>query len=172
MVTSARHPVLVHSAPILPKQAVSIPVNRGNHEERVRSCCYQMSPGAWFFCAAGAQAADAQTTITVPADQPSIQAGIDAAANGDTVMVAPGTYFENLNFNGKLITVTSSDGPATTIIDGGGLGPVAIFDTNESANSVLNGFTLQNGLASLNAPAPEQEGVSSSIALRPPLPIT
>ena len=64
----------------------------------------------------------AQQTIHVPADQPTIQAAINAASNGDTVLVAPGTYLENINFNGKSITVTSSGGPSVTIIDGNAKG--------------------------------------------------
>ena len=83
--------------------------------------------------------------INVPADQPSIQAGINAAVAGDTVLVAPGTYFENINFNGKPILVTSSAGPTTTIIDGARLGPVVTFSTGETLASMLSGFTLQNG---------------------------
>jgi len=87
----------------------------------------------------------AQTTINVPANQPTIQAGINAANNGDTVLVAPGTYSENINFNGKAITVTSSGGAAQTIIDGAALDSVVFFDTGEGPGSVLNGFTIQNG---------------------------
>ncbi len=49
-------------------------------------------------------AAKAQTVIHVPADHPTIQAAIIAAVNGDTVLVAPGTYKENINLNGKAIT--------------------------------------------------------------------
>jgi parallel beta-helix repeat protein len=86
--------------------------------------------------------AQAQKTIHVPADQPSIQAGINAASNGDTVLVAPGKYTENIDFKGKAITVASSAGPAQTIIDGGQNGVVATFQTFETRASVLNGFTL------------------------------
>jgi parallel beta-helix repeat protein len=86
------------------------------------------------------------TTIHVPADQPTIQAAIDAASNGDSVLVAPGTYFENINFMGKAITVTSSGGPSVTTINGGGVGAVVTFDTSEGSGSVLSGFTITNGL--------------------------
>jgi len=88
--------------------------------------------------------------IHVPADQPTIQAGIDAAVNGDKVVVSPGTYLENLNFHGKAITVTSQKGPAQTIIDGGGTAPVAAFISGEGLNSVLNQFTLQNGVGTFD----------------------
>jgi parallel beta-helix repeat protein len=85
------------------------------------------------------------STIHVPGDQPTIQAGIDAAATGDTVLVDPGTYFENINFNGKAITVQSASGAAVTIIDGGRAAPVAAFASGETPSSVLTGFTLQHG---------------------------
>lgn len=84
-------------------------------------------------------------TINVPADQPTIQAGINAANNGDTVLVAPGTYVENINFLGKLITVKSSGGNKVTIIDGNNAGPAVTFSAGESPKAVLHGFTIQHG---------------------------
>ena len=89
--------------------------------------------------------ASAQTTIQVPADQPSIQAAINAASNGDTVLVAPGTYHERLDFLGKAITVASTSGPAATTIDGDLAGTVVVFHTTETSASVLRGFTVTHG---------------------------
>jgi parallel beta-helix repeat protein len=91
-------------------------------------------------------------TIHVPADQPTIQAAINAANNGDTVLVSDGTYKENINFNGKAITVTSVNGPKVTTIDGGGTNTVVIFQTNENASSALNGFTITGGVAGFQTP--------------------
>jgi hypothetical protein len=89
----------------------------------------------------------AQTTVHVPGDQPTIQAGINAAVNGDTVLVADGHYHEHINFNGKNITVTSVNGPAVTIIDGDvGMGPVVSIVTSETRAAVLHGFTIEHGL--------------------------
>jgi hypothetical protein len=85
------------------------------------------------------------TTIRVPSDQPTIQSAINVAAFGDTVLVAPGTYVENINFGGKAITVTSESGPQSTIIDGGNANSVVIFTSGEGRDSVINGFTLQHG---------------------------
>jgi parallel beta-helix repeat protein/YD repeat-containing protein len=94
----------------------------------------------------------APITIHVPADVATIQAAINAANNGDTVLVSAGTYKENINFNGKAITVTSMNGAATTIIDGGAIDSVVTFRTSEGSGSVLNGFTITNGFSNFNKP--------------------
>lgn len=99
----------------------------------------------FYLLAVAASAAWSQVTINVPQDQPTIQAGINAAQNGDTVLVAPGTYSETIDFKGKAITVTSSAGAASTIIDGTNQPFAVTFQTNEGRSSVLSGFTIQNG---------------------------
>jgi hypothetical protein len=76
----------------------------------------------------------------------TIQAGINASSNGDTIQVAPATYYENIDFKGKSITVQSSPlNASSTVIDGGANGTVVVFKTGETASSVLDGFTIQNG---------------------------
>ena len=89
------------------------------------------------------------TVIRVPADYPTIQEAIDAAFNGDTVLVADGTYTgignKNLDFSGKAITVTSENGPFDCTIDCENDGRGFYFQSGETSNSVLSGFTVTNG---------------------------
>lgn len=94
------------------------------------------------------------TIINIPADQPTIQAGINATAEADTVLVAPGTYTDNINYNGKNILVTSwyitaadSSYIDQTIIDGDQIDKVVTFESGEDSTAVLCGFTIQNGAA-------------------------
>lgn len=85
-------------------------------------------------------------TIPVPTETyPTIQIGILSASAGDTVLVAPGTYYENIYFNGRPITVTSEGGPEVTIINGSGIDTVVWFDSNETRETILEGFTITNG---------------------------
>ncbi|HEU4418289.1 MAG TPA: hypothetical protein VFT55_05080 [Planctomycetota bacterium] len=88
----------------------------------------------------------AQATLVVPGSFPTIQAAIAAAQPSDTVLVMPGTWFERIDFLGKAITVRSAAGAAVTTIDGSQLGSVVTFTTNETPASVLEGFTITNGL--------------------------
>lgn len=75
-----------------------------------------------------------------------IQDAINAAANGDVIEVNAGTYVENINFKGKQILVKSTAGAVTTIIEGGGTAPVVTFNSGETRESILEGFTIRNGV--------------------------
>lgn len=83
-------------------------------------------------------------------DAPTIQDGVTAAANGDTVLLAPGTFTgtgnKYINLRSKAITVTSEAGPEATIIDCEGVGNA--FDLRGETSSVISGLTIQNGHAS------------------------
>jgi hypothetical protein len=90
--------------------------------------------------------------INVPADVDSIQGGIDLANPGDTVLVQPGTYYENINFNGKNVvvgswTLTTADTSyvSQTVIDGNSNGSVVKFGSGEDSIALLCGFTITNG---------------------------
>jgi hypothetical protein len=80
----------------------------------------------------------------------TIQVAINASTTADTVVVHPGRYYENINFEGKNITLTSLDPNdsnivETTIIDGNFNGTVVTFDSGEDTNCVLEGVTITNG---------------------------
>jgi len=95
--------------------------------------------------------------IRVPQGHPSIQAAIDAAQDGDMVLVSPGNYTENIVLSGKTITVTSEfqgiQDPSIidqTIIDGDG-GVAITVDASVGPKTKINGFTIQNGSDGISA---------------------
>ena len=108
------------------------------------------------FCMAGIAG-----IVRVPEDQPTIQAGINAALDSDTVLVADNTYFENIYFRGKAITVASyfildadTNHINNTIINGSqpshpDSGSVVYFISGEDTASVLSGFTITGGTGTL-----------------------
>ena len=125
-----------------------------------------LSDGTWYWCVKTIDAASNESpwsnadsfvedaaTHRIPSEYGTIQAGIDFALDGDTVLVSPGTYVENINFNGKNITVgslllTTDDLSyiSQTVIDGNANGlPVVRFENGETENARLIGFTVQNG---------------------------
>lgn len=91
--------------------------------------------------------------LLVPSEYSTIQMAINAAGPGDTVIVMPGVYLEDISFNGDNIVLTSAnpDDPAcvaATIIHGTGTGPVVTFSGNVDANCALIGLTITGGNAS------------------------
>jgi hypothetical protein len=94
------------------------------------------------------------TIIEVPNQYSSIQAGINASIDGDTVLVDADTYVENIDFSDRSIVLCSkflTTGDTTfissTIIDGNSAGSVVTVVLNEDSTTALVGFTLQNGNA-------------------------
>lgn len=93
--------------------------------------------------------------IHVPGDYAAIQAALDTATDGDTIIVGQGTYYENINFLGKAVTLRSMDpnDPAVvagTVIDGSrpadpNIGSVVTFNYGEGNDSIIEGFTLNGG---------------------------
>ncbi len=76
----------------------------------------------------------------------TIQAAINASANGDYILVAPGTYNESINFLGKMVYVKGTAGPAQTTISGAGLGQSVVNAiSGEIEKTVLDGFTVTAG---------------------------
>jgi hypothetical protein len=91
------------------------------------------------------------TIINIPADYPTIQQGINASINGDTVLVQPGTY-GRINFNGRNIVLgslflTTGDTSyiSQTIIDGDSVESVIVFESGEDSTAIISGFLIQNG---------------------------
>ena len=90
--------------------------------------------------------------INIPDDYPTIQEGIDATSNGDTVIVHPGTYSENIILSGHdiilgsfFVTIEDTSYVAQTIIDGDLSGAVIVSNPGISNNTRIIGLTIENG---------------------------
>ncbi len=90
----------------------------------------------------------------VPAEYPTIQEGINDCSGGDTLLVEPGEYFENINFGGQYLVLASKfilTGNAayidSTIINGDSAGSAVTFETGEDSRAVLTGFTITGGFS-------------------------
>ncbi len=92
-----------------------------------------------------------RTLHRVPADHATLAAGFAASLDGDTVLVAPGTYAgpenRNLLFAGRDLVVISEGGSAVTTLDCGDAGRGFRMSDGESASCRLEGFTIRNGKA-------------------------
>lgn len=75
----------------------------------------------------------------------TIQDAISEASDGDTVLVAPGTHRERIDFHGKGIHVRSTHGARATVLDAEGRGSVVTIRAQEPSSAILEGFTITGG---------------------------
>jgi hypothetical protein len=99
---------------------------------------------------AGLMPASARSTVIhVPADEPTIQEGVSAAASGDTVLVSPGTYSGPLNrdidFGGVNVILRAAAGPEVTVIECSRAGRGFHFHGGEDPTALVDGFTVIRG---------------------------
>jgi predicted outer membrane repeat protein len=150
----------------------SPPVTGQNWEGVWRRMMVRRTAGRWLVCLVvvaaclGGTAAVWGASIHVPANYTSIQNAINAATDGDEVVIAPGTYVERINFNGKAITVRSCDPNDPTIVqstiivgyadtdgeaDFDDIVPVVMFVSGEDADARLLGLTITGGIDEIGA---------------------
>ncbi|MFG0330790.1 MAG: right-handed parallel beta-helix repeat-containing protein [Phycisphaerales bacterium] len=102
-------------------------------------------------CSLGASMPEAQVAadiIRVPGEVPTIQGAINAAEDGDVVLIAPGVYPERLNLSGKRITVIGEEYMRTTIVDAQGLGPALTCASGETRETIIRDLQFINGVRS------------------------
>ena len=89
------------------------------------------------------------TDRLVPSQYPTIQAAIDAAVNGDVILVSPGPYSQRIDMKGKAVQLKSTAGRTQTFISSGGVsGAVVSCITGETASCIIEGFTIYGATGS------------------------
>ncbi len=96
--------------------------------------------------------------IHVPGNYSTIQAGVNAANNGDTVLVAPGTYIETVTIQNAAIHLLSSGGADVTTISRSGSGAYSCLVV--STSSEISGFKISRGSGYYTDPAVQVPGGS------------
>ena len=93
--------------------------------------------------------ANTQDTIRIPQDFETIQMGLDSASDNSVVLIAPGTYIENVIWpeDKKGINLIGELGSDSTVIDGDAKGRVLQKDIFSDPNSIIKGITFRNGMA-------------------------
>ena len=104
-------------------------------------------------------------TLEVPSEFATIQSAVNASVEGDTILVAPGIYYENIYIDRTAIHLRSEAGPELTIIDGSNLAQVIKIEAVSSL--VIEGFTIQRGSPGVSSwPAGVWIGSGLNITIR------
>ena len=103
----------------------------------------QLEKATWYIDVAGAGSgagtpANPYTSIQYAIDRPQ-------TVGGDALLVAAGTYYENVDLRGKPVELRSLSGKDTTILDGGQAGSVVTLASGEGPGTAIEGFTIENG---------------------------
>ncbi|MEE2907017.1 MAG: hypothetical protein VX527_04210 [Planctomycetota bacterium] len=136
---------------------------RTPHAALVLATLSQLLPAPASAFAAGT-AAMRERVHEVYADSGTIQAAIEKAVDGDTILVGPGLYRERINLCGKAITIRSEAGAEQTLIDGTPVsgkdpgGSTVTMCSGEGPDTQLMGFSIAGG----DGTVPAQEGSDSS----------
>lgn len=86
------------------------------------------------------------TILNVPSQYTTIQAAINAASSGDTILVNDGTYYVNhLSVTNKSLYLHSVNGSGATILDGSNVNQILEVDNSPGQHFEIRGFTITNG---------------------------